>query len=138
MADPPKYRVILSGNLLPEKSRAEVIDKLALLFHSRLETASRLLQGRAVPMTKEYPREQAEKICRAIRAAGAECRMEEIGAAVPPTPPDAAAVEDDSAARRTEAGEDETVAADPPMLTKMIPPMPPTKMKPPPMIPTRR
>ena len=108
MADPPKYRVILSGNLLPEKSRAEVIDKLALLFHSRLETASKLLQGRAVPMTKEYPRDQAEKICRAIRAAGAECRMEEIGAAVSPTPPDADAVEDDSATRRrTEAGEDE-------------------------------
>ena len=111
MTDPPKYRVILSGNLLPEKSRAEVTDKLALLFHSRLETASRLLQGRAVPMTKEYPREQAEKICRAIRAAGAECRMEEIGAAVSP-PPDADAVEDDSAARRTEAGEDETGDAD--------------------------
>ena len=110
MADPPKYRVILSGNLLPEKSRAEVTDKLALLFHSRLETASRLLQGRAVPMTKEYPREQAEKICWAIRTAGAECRMEEIGAAVSPTPPDADAVEDDSAARRAEAGEDETVA----------------------------
>ena len=110
MADPPKYRVILSGNLLPEKSRAEVIDKLALLFHSRLETASKLLQGKAVPMTKEYPRDQAEKICRAIRTAGAECRMEEIGAPVStPTPPDAAAVEDDSAARRrTEAGEDET------------------------------
>ena len=122
MADPPKYRVILSGNLLPEKSRAEVIDKLALLFHSRLETASKLLQGRAVPMTKEYPRDQAEKICRAIRAAGAECRMEEIGAPVSPTPtpPDAAAVEDDSAARRrmeaggdepaTDADEDESVA----------------------------
>ena len=113
MADPPKYRVILSGNLLPEKSRAEVIDKLALLFHSRLETASKLLQGKAVPMTKEYPRDQAEKICRAIRAAGAECRMEEIGApaAPTPTPPDAAAVEDDSATRqRTEAGGDETVA----------------------------
>ena len=111
MADPPKYRVILSGNLLPEKSRAEVIDKLALLFHSRLETASKLLQGKAVPMTKEYPRDQAEKICRAIRAAGAECRMEEIGAPVSPTPtpPDADLVEDDSAARRrAEAGEDET------------------------------
>ena len=115
MTDPPKYRVILSGNLLPEKSRAEVIDKLALLFHSRLETASKLLQGKAVPMTKEYPRDQAEKICRAIRAAGAECRMEEIGApaAPTPTPPDAAAVEDDSATRRrTEAGEDETADAD--------------------------
>ena len=115
MADPPKYRVILSGNLLPEKSRAEVIDKLALLFHSRLETASKLLQGKAVPMTKEYPRDQAEKICRAIRTAGAECRMEEIGAPASPTPtpPDAAAVEDDSAARRRmEAGEDETAAAD--------------------------
>lgn len=106
MADPPKYRVIVSGNLLPEKSRAEVIAKLTSLFHSRRETTEKLLQGRAVPLTKEYPRDQAEKICRAIREAGAECRMEDIGAPLPPKPPDAAPVEDDSAARRRAEADD--------------------------------
>ena len=96
MVDAPlKYRVIVSGVVLPEKSRAEVIEQLTALFHSRRDTMEKLLQGKATPLAKEYDLESAEKICRAIREAGAECRMEEIGA--PEVSPVKDAPEDDSA-----------------------------------------
>ena len=72
------YRVILEGDVLPEHPREQVIGKLAELFHSSRETAEQLLQGKAVALKKPYTRLQAEKICRAIRNAGAVCRMEII------------------------------------------------------------
>lgn len=80
MTDPPRYRVIVSGTVLPEKSRADVLEALASLFHSKPATMGKLLQGKPVALTQSYERDRAEKICRAIRAAGAACRMEEIGA----------------------------------------------------------
>lgn len=80
MSDPPRYRVIVSGTVLPEKSRAEVLEALASLFHSKPATMEKLLQGKPVALTQLYERDRAEKICRAIGAAGAACRMEEIGA----------------------------------------------------------
>lgn len=88
MTAPPRYRVIVSGTVLPEKSRADVLEALAALFHSKPETMGKLLQGKPVALTQSYERDRAEKICRAIRAAGAACRMEEIGAppAEPPEP----------------------------------------------------
>ena len=61
-----KYRVIVSGVVRPECSRAEVLDKLAALFHSRRETMEKLLQGKATPLTREYDRAEAEKIRDAI------------------------------------------------------------------------
>ncbi len=85
MAEPRKYRVVLSGAVLPEKPRAEVLDNLAALFHSRRATMEKLLRGQPVALTKEYSRDQAGEICRAIREAGAECAMEEVGA--PDSPP---------------------------------------------------
>ena len=75
-----KYKVVIGGVVLPEKSRAEVIEQLATLFHSKLDTMEQLLQGKSVSLTHEYSHEEAEKICQAIRDAGAECRMEAIGA----------------------------------------------------------
>ena len=80
VADSRKYRVILSGGVLPEKSRAEVVEALAVLFNSRRDTMEQLLRGKPVPLTKRYEREQADKICHAIRQAGAECAVEEIRA----------------------------------------------------------
>ena len=80
VADSRKYRVILSGGVLPEKSRAEVVEALAVLFNSQRDTMEQLLRGKPVPLTKRYEREQADKICRAIRQAGAECAVEEIRA----------------------------------------------------------
>lgn len=78
MATARKYRVIISGTVLPEKPRAEVIAELAALFHARSDTAEKLLQGKPVALVKEYARAPAEKICDAIRTAGAECKIEEI------------------------------------------------------------
>ena len=104
----PTYRVIVSGVVRPEKSRAEVIEQLALLFHSRPETMEKLLQGRAVPLTRPYQRAQAEKICRAIHAAGAECRMEEVGA------PQAAPPEVEPAAAQGAERDDADASADAP------------------------
>ena len=80
VADSRKYRVILSGGVLPEKSRTEVVEALAVLFNSRRDTMEQLLRGKPVPLTKRYEREQADTICRAIRQAGAECAVEEIRA----------------------------------------------------------
>lgn len=77
---PPTYRVIMSGVVLPENARTEVIDKLVALFHSQPDTMTQLLRGKETRLTRKYPRKQAEKICQAIRAAGAECRMEEVDA----------------------------------------------------------
>ncbi|MDD9858508.1 MAG: DUF2628 domain-containing protein [Gammaproteobacteria bacterium] len=80
MTDQPRYRVIVSGNVLPEKSRADVLQALASLFNSTPATMEKLLQGKPVALTQSYERDRAEKICRAIRVAGAACRMEEIAA----------------------------------------------------------
>ena len=100
-----KYKVVIDGVVLPEKSRAEVIEQLAALFHSKRDTMEQLLQGKSVSLTREYSHEQAEKICQAIREAGAECRMEEIGAAPEPSIADDLPNEfkDDSAQQETES-----------------------------------
>lgn len=78
MSGQPKYRVLVRGTVLPEKSREQVLTELAKLFHSRRATMEKLLQGKTVPLSKVYERAQAEQIRRAIRAAGAECDLQEI------------------------------------------------------------
>ena len=104
--DSPKYyRVIVSGTLLPGKSRAEVIAALASLFHSREDTVLKLLQGEPVPLAKEYEHDHAVKICRAVRAAGAACEMEEIVAPVAPPPAEPPA--QDGFSENEDEGEDE-------------------------------
>jgi len=80
MSGQPRYRVMVSGTVLPEKSRADVLQALAALFNSTPATMEKLLQGKPVALTQSYERHRAEQICRAIRAAGAACRMEEIAA----------------------------------------------------------
>jgi len=80
MPKPPEFRVVVTGDVLPEKSRADVLRALARLFHSTPQAMQRLLAGKPVALTKAYSRAQAETICRAIRAAGAACRMEAIEA----------------------------------------------------------
>ncbi len=100
-----KYKVVIGGVVLPEKSRAEVIEQLATLFHSKLDTMEQLLQGKSVSLTHEYSHEEAEKICQAIRDAGAECRMEAIGAKQV-----ADEVPDDSAQQEAEPGDSSTDA----------------------------
>lgn len=78
MAKEAKYRVIITGMLRPERARDEVVANLAALFHSRPATVQRLLQGKPTALTKQYERAAAEKICRAVLDAGAECQLEEI------------------------------------------------------------
>lgn len=91
MAGPRQFRVIVSGDLLPERARDEVLEALAKLFHSTPAAMQRLLRGRAVALTKAYSEAEADKICQAIYAAGAACRMEEI-AEEEHLAPDAAAI----------------------------------------------
>ena len=83
MDDSPKYRVVVAGVVLPERSRDDVIDALAALFHSRAETMQQLLQGRPVALKKLYARAEADKICIAIKNAGADCGIEEVTALSP-------------------------------------------------------
>jgi len=73
-----QFRVIVSGDVLPEAARDEVLQALARLFHSTPEAMQRLLRGRPVALTRAYSQLDAEKICQAITTAGAACRMEEI------------------------------------------------------------
>ena len=84
-----KYKVVMNGTTLPNFDREEVIRELCELFHSRPSTMEKLLGGEEVPLKKEYPRDKAEKICRAIRQAGAQCKM------VPVQEQELAIVEDD-------------------------------------------
>jgi hypothetical protein len=105
MTDLSKYRVILSGNVLPEKTRSAVIDGLVSLFGSQPATMEKLLQGKPVPLKKAYELDPARKICEAIREVGAECRMEEISA------PEVSLTEDDYQDRLQENKQDNKVAA---------------------------
>ncbi|MDD9855002.1 MAG: hypothetical protein OXU88_02355, partial [Gammaproteobacteria bacterium] len=67
----PKFRVIVSGQVLPEKDRGAALRALAALFHSTPARMERLLRGQPVKLAKPYSRAQAEKICGALNAAGA-------------------------------------------------------------------
>ena len=96
MQEETRYRVVLSGRMLPGRDRDQVIDALAKLFGSSREKMARLVQGREVPFKKAYDREEAIRIRDQVRAAGAECEVEPILASAEETlaePPAAAAVE---------------------------------------------
>ena len=73
-----KYRVILSGRVLPEHERRDVLMALARLFNSTSTRMESLLQGKEVVMKKEYSEDEAIKICSAIRNAGVACKIEKI------------------------------------------------------------
>ena len=73
-----KYRVVLSGNVIPEADREATLNALARLFNSNARTMESLLQGQAVSLKKEYSKDEAKLICQKIRKAGAQCKMEEI------------------------------------------------------------
>ena len=75
MGELGKYKVVLDGTTLPNEDREQVIHALCELFHSHPPTMEKLLSGREVSLKKEYPRDEAEKICHAIRKAGAGCRV---------------------------------------------------------------
>ncbi|MGI9319206.1 MAG: DUF2628 domain-containing protein [bacterium] len=70
-----KYKVVLSGDTLPDQDREQVIRELCELFHSRPSRMERLVSGKEVHLKKEYTRSEAEKIVRAIREAGAGVKM---------------------------------------------------------------
>ncbi len=89
MVELSKYKVVMNGTTMPNVDREEVIRELCELFHSRPSTMEKLLNDKPVPLKKEYARDEAEKICRAIRNAGAQCRM------MPVKQEELAVVEDD-------------------------------------------
>ena len=74
----PKYKVILSGSVIPERSREEVLKGLADLFNSTTTAMERVLQGHQTPLKKEYSESQATEFCQKIRMIGAQCQIEEI------------------------------------------------------------
>ena len=73
-----KYRVVLEGTIVPEANREDVLQSLARIFSSNPMKMESLLQGQPVSLKKEYLEDDANLICRKIRKAGAECRIEEI------------------------------------------------------------
>ncbi len=79
-----KYSVVLSGRVLPECAREEVLDNLAELFHVPREKVEPLLRGRRAPLAKQYERARAEEVRDAIREAGAQCGIEEVAEEVAP------------------------------------------------------
>ncbi len=74
----PGYKVILSGQTLPERSRDEVLEGLAGLFNSTAAAMERVLQGHPTPLKKEYSESQATELCRKIEQIGAQCEIREI------------------------------------------------------------
>lgn len=100
MGESEKFKVVLEGSILPNEDREQVIRALSELFHSRPATMEKLLSGKEVSLKKEYPEDEAEKICRAIRDAGAGCRV------VPVREPEPSAVSDDSGIDDTHPAED--------------------------------
>ncbi len=78
MPEITKYKVVLSGTVLPDEDREQVIRKLSTLFHSKPSYMEKLLNGQAVALKKQYGRTEAEKICRAVRNAGAQCKLKLI------------------------------------------------------------
>lgn len=70
-----KYKVVLNGTVMPNQHHDDVIAALCKLFHSRRANMQQLLAGKEVPLKKQYNRLEAEKICQAIRAAGAQCKL---------------------------------------------------------------
>jgi hypothetical protein len=78
MDDLAKYRVILSGSVVPGYDRANVLTNLAEVFNSNTEMMDRLLQGEAVPLRKVYEKDKAKLICKKVRSAGAHCILQKI------------------------------------------------------------
>jgi hypothetical protein len=78
MDDLAKYRVILSGSVVPGFDRAEVLANLAEVFNSSTEMMDRLLRDEAVPLRKEYDKDKAKLICKKVRSAGAHCTLQQI------------------------------------------------------------
>jgi len=75
MSEFTKYNVILSGSVMPNEDRASVIKDLCDLFHSTPTYMEKLLSGEEVALKKEYSLAEAERVCKAVRSAGAECKM---------------------------------------------------------------
>ncbi len=75
MGELGKFKVVLDGSTLPNEDREQVIRALSELFHSSPPTMEKLLSGREVSLKKDYPRDEAERICGAIRNAGAGCSV---------------------------------------------------------------
>ena len=73
-----KYHVILSGDVIAERDREEVLEGLAALFNSKRQVMAQLLQGKEISLKKEYSKKQAAIICQKIRKIGAQCKIEEI------------------------------------------------------------
>lgn len=74
----PRYKVILSGNVMPERHRDEVLKELTDLFGSTPDVMEKVLQGHQTLLKKEYDKSHADAVCQKIRKAGAQCRIEEI------------------------------------------------------------
>lgn len=74
-----KYRVVLNGTVMPNEQREDVIQALCELFHSRPAYMEKLLTGNEVPLKKQYHKSEAKSVCRAVRAAGAQCKLVPVG-----------------------------------------------------------
>ena len=73
-----KYKVVLSGDVVDGFDRAVVIERLSALFHSEPHYVERLLTGKQVSLRKEYVKQEATRVCRAVRNAGAQCKLVEV------------------------------------------------------------
>ncbi len=73
-----RYKVILGGKVIPERSRDEALKGLAGLFNSTTTAMEQVLQGHPTPLKKEYSESQATELCRKIQLIGAQCKIEEI------------------------------------------------------------
>lgn len=71
-----QFIIILSGRLKANKSPDQAAVILSKVYGIPAEKGRALFQGKPVPLRKKLKKELAEKLCKHLQDAGAECRME--------------------------------------------------------------
>ena len=77
------YNIVMQGKAVSGRDNQEVKKNLAALFKDPTERMERLLSGKRVIVKKKVSHEQAVKIVRAIKKAGAECKIVKYRKAIP-------------------------------------------------------
>ena len=74
--NPPRYKIVFDGQLMPEASLEMVKTNLARLFKSDLARIDSLFSGTPVALKRDLSESEAEQYLSALQKAGANVRME--------------------------------------------------------------
>ncbi|WP_277373761.1 DUF805 domain-containing protein [Pseudomonas sp. AA-38] len=74
--NPPRYKILFDGQLMPNATLETVKDNLARLFKSDRARIDALFSGAVVTLKKDLPEQQADQYLDALQKAGAKVRKE--------------------------------------------------------------